>query len=481
MNEAPFEVLPSAAVRERQTSATWRLVLFLAWPVLLQQLLIFSVTLSDRFLAGHFRPPDPSQHTAYQSAQTTATYLGWFITCYSYLVSVGGTALTARFIGAGDRAGAARVTHQTLLLAATMGLLGTVVGRAGVEGLIGLLQLRGPAFGFASAYLRPIFLLLVFQVVENAGIACLVGAGDTRTGLWVKTAVAVVNLPLAWGLYHGAGPLPALGFEGIAWGTALSETFGALAVLSVLARGRAGLRLAPRLFRPDPSLLFRILRVSVPAGLDGLSLVTGQLWFLSVVNRLGDTASTAHGIALTWEALGYLSGIAFGTAAMTLVGQSLGARQPAQAARSGWVALGIGGAWMSLMGAVFFTLAPPMFRLFCPNPEQHEAVALGVPVLRLVAFAMPPSACCFILTYALRGAGDTRVPLLFTWTGFLGVRIPLAYLFTTGGLDLGPLGRLPGLRLGLWGAWLAMFADLTLRGGFFLARFAGGRWKNVRV
>jgi Na+-driven multidrug efflux pump len=94
---------------------------------------------------------------------------------------------------------------------------------------------------------------------------------------------------------------------------------------------------------------------------------------------------------------------------------------------------------------------------------------------------MPALACCIIFTYALRGAGDTRVPLLFTWIGFVVVRIPLAYLFTLQYLDLGTLGVWPGGNLGLFGAWLAMFADLMVRGGFFLYRFTSGRWQTIRV
>src|SRR5438034_500794 len=80
-----------------------------------------------------------------------------------------------------------------------------------LDGLVRLLQLQGAAADLAADYLRPVLLLLVFQVVESAGIACLVGAGDTRTGLWVMLGVAVVNLPLAWGFCLGWGPLPKLG------------------------------------------------------------------------------------------------------------------------------------------------------------------------------------------------------------------------------------------------------------------------------
>jgi len=166
---------------------------------------------------------------------------------------------------------------------------------------------------------------------------------------------------------------------------------------------------------------------------------------------------------------------------MTLVGQNLGAGRPRMATRSGWIAFALGGSMMTCMGSVFFAFAPQMFRLFCPGPEQQPIVAAGVPVLRLEAFAEPALASLMIFLTALRGAGDTRVPMLFNCIGVLGVRVPLAYLFTRDWLDLGPLGTIPAWNLGLFGAWLAMFADIYVRGGFFLIRFASGRWKSVRV
>jgi putative MATE family efflux protein len=503
----------------------WQQVLLLALPVLAQQFLVLVVGLSDRFLAGHYQPVSAaeqqrallaevagigsltvsaaapgglvllaaaaaplaeaqwimSRQTAMLAAQNTATYLAWFISSYFMLVTVGSTAVVARLYGAGDRAGAVRALHQSLLLGTLLGLAGGVAGLGLGRPLIALLQLQGLSAELAVAYLQPQFALLVFQAVEAAGVACLVGVGDTLTGFCILGGVALVNLPLSWGLCFGLGPFPELGFVGISLGTALAHVLGCLAVLGVLWRGRRGLQLSWQCLRLEPYLCYRLLRVSVPAGIDSLSVIAGQWWFLSVVNRLGDVASSAHGIAIGWEALGYLSGGAFGTAAMTLVGQALGAGQPHQARRSGWVALGLGTAVMSLMGALFFTLAYPMFRLFCPHPWQEPIVHLGVPVLRLVALAMPALACCIILTSALRGAGDTRVPVLFTWLGLFGVRVPLALVLSLPAVEWGPWGRWPGCNLGLTGAWLAMCTDLVVRGLLVLGRFASGAWQRIRV
>jgi putative MATE family efflux protein len=473
--------LNGAAAGGRLPLPSWRLVLMLALPVLAQQGLYFAVSLSDVYLAGHL-PVPPEHREAVLAARTTAHYVTWFITCYNVLVTVGSTALVARFVGAGDHRLAMAVTHQSLLLAGVMAAVATAFAFAGgLHLLVDSLQLRGLAASYAVAYLRPIFLLLIFQIVEAAGIACLVGAGDTRTGLWVMMGVAIVNIPLAWGLGWGLGPLPQLGFVGIAVGTALSHTLGGCFVLWRLARGRYGLRLHLALFRPRFDLLARLLRVSVPAGFDSLSVVAGQFWFLNIVNGLGTQAGAAHGIALVWEAMGYLSGAAFGTAATTLVGQNLGAGRPGQAARAGWMAYALGTVVMSLMGLTFYVLAPQMFRVFCSEASDEPIVDLGVPVLRLVAYAMPALASTIVFTYALRGAGDTRVPVLFTWTGFFLVRIPLAYLLTSDSVSLGPFGTIAGFNLGLRGAWWAMFADLLVRGVFFFGRFARGAWKGQKV
>lgn len=496
------------------------LVLALALPVLAQQGLHLVVSLSDSIIAGRLQDVSPearlatlslrcdailaasqqtpgvtglpafartannlsiagSRQAAVQAAQTTAHYLAWAITSYTVVVTVGSTALVARFVGGRDLSLACDVLHQALMLAVIFGGVLSTVGLAGgIDLIIGTLNLQGDAARFAGQYLTVMVALLVPQVVESASIACLVGAGDTRTGLFIMIGVAVINLPLAWGFAFGLGPLPALGFVGIALGTGLSHTLGCLAVLTVLVRGRFDLKLEWRRLRPRFDLIVRLLRVSVPAAADSLSTVIGQFWFLSIVNQLQEVASAAHGIALRWEALGYLSGAAFGTAAMTLVGQNLGAGRPEMARKSGYLAFALGASLMTFMGILFFVFAPTMFRI---STLDENIVREGVPVLRLVAFAMPALAPVIIFTSSLRGAGDTRVPVLFTWIGFFLIRIPLAYFLTKSVVSLGPLGQYAGLGLGLYGAWLAMFADLFVRGAFFVHRFVRGRWQSQKV
>ncbi len=473
--------MDAPAALEPLSRPLWRQVLALALPALAQQYLHLVVQLSDQFLAGRFELPNPAARVGYLSALNTAGYLYWFVSSYTVLVSVGSTALVARFVGAKDWPMAKHATGQAVLLAVVIGVVGSIAAVVGLPGLIDALNLKGDAGRVCVEFLMPLAALLAFQITESACAACLAGAGDTRTGLKVLGLVAVLNVPLAWGLCFGVGPLPGMGFVGIALGTGLSHVIGCITLLVILARGKSGLKLTLPNLVPDFPLIYRLLRVSVPAAIDSLSAAFCQLWFLSLVNKLGDTAASAHGIALRWEALGFLSGAAFGTAAMTLVGQNLGARTPDRAARSGWTAYAIGGGVMSFMGLLFVLFAEPMFRLFCPDPHLQPIIDAGVPALRLIACAMPALACLIIFTAALRGAGDSRVPVLFSWVGFLCVRIPLAYLLTAPQVNLGRLGVVPGYDMGLLGAWVAMCSDIWVRGVFFGLRFASGKWKKIEV
>jgi Na+-driven multidrug efflux pump len=92
----------------------------------------------------------------------------------------------------------------------------------------------------------------------------------------------------------------------------------------------------------------------------------------------------------------------------------------------------------------------------------------------VVAFALPALATINVLSGALRGAGDTRWPWVIVVCGYLAVRLPLTYLLATPATG-------EGLGWGLYGAWIAMFADLCVRGVLVAARFLQGSWSRTRI
>jgi len=187
-----------------------------------------------------------------------------------------------------------------------------------------------------------------------------------------------------------------------------------------------------------------------------------------MINRLGELAAAAHGVAIRIESLAYLPGGAFQVAAATLAGQYLGAGDRHGARRSVLTACTLGGGIMTAIGLLMYFEADRLVDFFL-SAEQFGVPEASAPLLRIISFAMLPLAIMNVLTGALRGAGDTRWPLLITLIGFLGVRMPLAYwlCFTLG--------------WGVSGAWYAMTTDLALRCGLIVARFCQGGWQKLDV
>jgi putative MATE family efflux protein len=444
-----------------------RQVFRLSAPVLVEQSLLYLVGLSDTLLTGRYLSE------GHLAAVTVATYLLWFLGSLMTIISVGATALVARFTGAKQPEAASRTCQQAVGLALIFGTTVLVAGQLAAPALIRALNLEGQSAIGATLFLRVVLLATPLLACTTAGVACLRGVGDTRTGMWVMILVNSVNVALAWSLVRGLGPIPKLGFAGIAIGTSTGEAVGGLAVLLILARGRSGLWLSTAGMWPDWRKAWRILRISLPAAGESLTNVFCQLWFLGLINRLGATATAAHGVAIRCEALAFLTVTAFSIAASTLTGQYLGAGRPDLAAKAARTAWGIGVALLVAVGTLIYLEAEAMFGIFLGG-KQPNVVAEGVPVLRIVAFALPFLATLNVLNGALRGAGDTRWPWVIVLIGYLGIRLPLTYWLTwptAGG----------GLGLGLRGAWLAMFFDLSLRGILVAARFLHGGWKLARV
>ena len=442
-------------------------VLALSIPVVIEQSLLYLVGLSDTLLAGRYLSEE------YLAGVTVSSYLLWVVGSLLTIVSVGSTALVARLTGGGDRSAAARICQQAIGLALALGTVIFIVGSLAAPGIVGAMNLTGVSAGAAVLFLRIVLVVTPLVACTAAGVACLRGAGDTKTGMWVMILVNVVNITMSWTLVRGAGPFPKLGFAGIAAGTAFAEAIGGVVVLAILARGRSGLTLSWRGMAPRRAPIVRILRISLPAAGESLSTSGCQLWFLSLINRLGSTATAAHGVAIRCEALAFLTVTGFAVAASTLTGQYLGAGRPDLARRSARAAWGIGLIGLAAIGIWLFVEAEWFFDLFLGG-NKPRVMAEGVPVLRIVAFAMPALATINVLNGVLRGAGDTRWPWAFVFFGYLGVRMPLTYWLIT------PTAS-HGLGLGLQGAWLAMLFDLCTRGVLVAWRFLQGGWQHVKV
>jgi Na+-driven multidrug efflux pump len=213
-------------------------MLRLTIPVLIEQVLHLLVGLVDMWLTGKFLPGE-----AYMAAMTLMIYALWLVGNVFGFVALGSTALTARFVGAGKREMANRVMNQSMTsgLIWSAVLVGMAIPLAGYFPI--LMGLDGLAARAAHQYLVIELCVLPAVMVERVAVACLRGAGDMVSGLVVMAIVNVVNMVVSYSLCSGIGPLPAMGWTGIAVGTAIGHCCGAAILIALLVGGRAGFHL----------------------------------------------------------------------------------------------------------------------------------------------------------------------------------------------------------------------------------------------
>jgi putative MATE family efflux protein len=454
---------------------TFRPMLRLTIPVLIEQVLHLLVGLVDMWLTGMFLPGE-----AYMAAMTLMIYALWLVGNVFGFVALGSTALTARFVGAGDREMANRVMNQSMTsgLIWSAVLVGVAIPLAGYFPIV--MGLEGLAARAAHQYLVIELCVLPAVMVERVAVACLRGAGDMVSGLVVMGIVNVVNMVVSYSLCSGLGPLPAMGWSGIAIGTAIGHCCGAAILIALLVGGRAGFHLRLDAMRPDFDMIRRILRIGIPGGVDVILVSLCHLVYLRIVLSLGDVAAAAHGVAIQVEALGYMPGGAFQISAATMAGQYLGAKDLVRARNSVIMACAVATAIMVLAGTVFYFAATPL-AMFFRGGKYDEVVPLAAHLLRIVAFAMPPLAILMVLIGALRGAGDTRWPLALNLLGVMLVRVPLAFLLAHSVIHLPWGGTVVGAGLGVVGAWYAAVIDIVVRCGLLIARFRHDAWQRIDV
>lgn len=446
-----------------------RRVFSLALPAVGEQLLNTLVGLADVYLVGNMALAVTAALGYTSATALTAAGLGnqftWVVMVLFMAVGVGATAVGARAIGARDEQGLPRIVRQTMVLALAVGAVATLLGLLLAEPFMALVGAPAEARAIGAAYIRINALGFLPAALLLAGTALLRGAGDTRTPLLVMLGVNAVNVGVSWALINGHLGMPVLGVEGAAIGTALARGLGGVALVLLLLRGHSGLRLRPDL-RPDPETLRRLLRVGLPTAGEQLIFQAALLIFVRFVTDLGTAAYAAHNVTITIESLSFLPGMGYAAATSALVGQALGARRPELAERYAYEALFQGGLMMTLLGATMVAFPAQLVGLFIGDPA---VVAAATPVLRAAGLVQPALAVSFICLGALRGAGDTRWPLLSRLITTWVVRLPITFIL------VGWLG------LGLPGVWLAMCTDFTLQAILALWRFSSGRWQRIEV
>ena len=446
-----------------------RAIIRLALPALAEQVLQFCVGLWDYYLSGHLAQTSPEAKEATTAVGTTV-YGIWLASLIFSLVSTGTIALVARAWGAGNRDEARRIGTVSLLIGTVAGALYAALAWFGSPVLARFLHLSETATALTVDYLRWDAIAAIPFSVTIVGSAALRGAGNMRTPMLIIAAVSGINVFTAWAFVHGAGPIPALGPSGIIFGTFTAKWIGGFLMLLTYVLGLGGLRLTIVPWKTLIDLVRRILRIGLPAAVDGVSLWAAQIVFLRIIHAADNYAAEsvalkAHFVGIEMESMSYLPAMAWGMATATLVGQRLGAGRPAAAVALARTAL----AQVLVLGGLatvgFYFGAGHIFAL------MHEDLAVqevGTGALRMLSFFEPFLVIAIVSVYGLRGAGETRLPMWITLLSTLCVRLPIAWLGVSAGW-------------GLKGAWMGMCADITVRGIVSGILFYRGRWARLKL
>jgi MATE family multidrug resistance protein len=250
-----------------------------------------------------------------------------------------------------------------------------------------------------------------------------------------------------WSLVYGHLGLPAMGVTGSGWSTCISRIY-VLVVLVVAVvyydRKRAsGLWLASR--RLELARVRELLRLGLPAAFQLLLEIMAFTVTAVLIGRLGALALAGHQIALNVASFTYMVPLGIGSAAAVRVGHAYGARDSAGAARAGWMALFFGEIFMSCSALVLVIFPKYIARVYSSQPE---VIAMGARLLMVAAIFQLFDGLQVVATGALRGAGNTRTPMLANLFGYWMIGMPLGAVMCFK-LGWGAVGYWSGLCLAL--------------------------------
>lgn len=435
-------------------------VIQLAWPAVVEQLLIQLFSMIDMMMVGGVGPA--------AIAAIGLTNQPIFLAMAAFMaLNVGTTAIIARFIGAGNVAEANVAARQSLLIVSALGVVATLAVYSFADPIVRFMGAKDDAIGYGITYIRMISLGFIPQTIGMAVTAMLRGSGDTRTPMRYNIIANVVNVVGNILLINGYLGFPRWGVFGAALATTIGRTIGMVLALRAITGGKSVLHVSIRdKFTPRFDLIQRIIKIGAPAMLEQVVMRFGMITFTKIVSGLGTLVYAAHQIAMDIVGLSFTPGMGFGMAATSLIGRSLGKKRPDWAETYGWQTQRIGNLIAGFMAVVFFFGGRYLAALYTHDPDVIRNAANA---LRLIALVQTLQSTQFILAGALRGAGDTRWPLISTLIGVVIVRVALATLFVK------------VLGWGLLGAWAAMAIDQCTRSGFIYFRYKSGKWKTVRV
>ncbi len=440
----------------------WGDILSLAWPCMTELFLMSFIGMANLMMVGHLGTYAISAVGI--TNQPVLIGLGIF-----QAFNVGSTALVARFVGAKEYKDGIIVARQTLILSLVVGIVICIPQFIYARFIVEIMGAQEDIIVHAELYMKYVAVGMFFQIIGTGISSLLRGAGDTKSPMRYNIIANIINVVLGYLLIFGFWFIPAMGIAGAGIASLVAKIAACVLALYAIFDRRSTIPIILNIkdkFQLDFSMIKRIMNIGYAAAGEQMVLRIGVLVFTRLVIGLGVAQFAAHQITINLLSLSFSSGQAFGIAATSLMGRSLGAKEPDLAECYGQELRRLGMYMSLILGVAFFTLGPYMARLYS---SDENVIAIVGTLLKIVGFIMPFQNSQLIIAGGLRGAGDTRWPLIAIIAGVLGVRVVLGVLF------------IEVLYFGIIGAWVAIAIDQITRSTVIYMRFKTGRWKYIKV
>lgn len=383
-------------------------------------------------------------------------------------MSAGGTAMISRYYGANKLEKVPNVVkHLIILMIALLIIPFVLITQSMPESLMGFIGAEQDTINIGINYFRIATLGFIFQSLNLAIFASMRGAGDTRTPMIINISINLLNVIGNYILIYGKLGLPALGVTGAALSTSLAHVIATIVLLVILLGKHHIVKLdLSDGFEFSKPVMKNLIRVGGPAALEQVGFRIGVIFFIKIVSSLGTVVYATHQIASSIISLSFAPGQAFGIAASTLVGKSLGEERIDRADTFIKETNRLAIISSVFFGLIFFFFGPQLTALYTNDPQIIEQ---SIDVIKIIAIMQPFQASAFAISGGLRGAGDTLSTLIVTIVGVVFVRLVVAYIL------------IYIVGMGLVGAWLAMLFDQIVRWIGIVIRYRTGKWQNINL
>ncbi len=381
-------------------------------------------------------------------------------------IVMGARAMIARFVGSGDDAQANHVAQQGFAISAIFAVVMAIIGVFLAEPILRLLGVGDDVVALGAPYMRVMFVGSIAMSLRFMTEGVMQASGDSMTPMWITILSRLLHVALCPFLIFGWWVFPEMGVVGAAITNIVSQSLGTVIGLWILQSGRSRLHLSFKGFRFDLGMIWRQVRIGIPASIMGVERTLGQLVLLSFMAPFGTLAVAAHTLGQRIEMILFMPGWGMGMGAGVLAGQNLGAGKPGRAERSGWLAAGVAEGIMITAALAIFLWAEEVSGVFSPDPDLVRTSSL---FLRIAAAGYVMMGFTTVLQQCISGAGDTLPPMIFTLLTMWGVQLPVAF-FLPRMTDLGVLGVRWAIVVGTAAGMVA-----------YITYFRIGRWKRKKV